>query len=145
MGFVAAKHLNQRQVNIPARDKQFKNIERLNKEYHDAGKPVMSMDVKNWSEIRDGKLYTQNIINVYDHDFVSQADDKHEYQNSTRILLVIVVIVVARYYIFKEDLQKLSDELNIEIRIAILHTQYNMDYFHILQELVKEIFSKMLI
>jgi len=32
--------------NIPDRDEQFKNIERLNKEYHDAGDPVMSMDVK---------------------------------------------------------------------------------------------------
>lgn len=32
--------------NIPNRDEPFKNIERLNQEYHDAGNPVMSMDVK---------------------------------------------------------------------------------------------------
>jgi len=32
--------------NIPDRDEQFQNIERLNQEYHDAGNPVMSMDVK---------------------------------------------------------------------------------------------------
>jgi Rhodopirellula transposase DDE domain len=32
--------------NIPQRDEQFKNIERLKKEYTDAGNPVLSMDVK---------------------------------------------------------------------------------------------------
>lgn len=32
--------------NIPHRDEQFKNIERLKKEYTDAGNPVLSMDVK---------------------------------------------------------------------------------------------------
>jgi hypothetical protein len=32
--------------NIPQRDEQFKNIERLNKEYTDSGNPVLSMDVK---------------------------------------------------------------------------------------------------
>ena len=32
--------------NIPQRDEQFKNIERLKQEYIDAGAPVLSMDVK---------------------------------------------------------------------------------------------------
>jgi len=32
--------------NIPHRDEQFKNIERLKEEYHAQGNPVMSMDVK---------------------------------------------------------------------------------------------------
>ena len=32
--------------NIPDRDEQFKNIDRLREEYHAAGSPVMSMDVK---------------------------------------------------------------------------------------------------
>jgi hypothetical protein len=32
--------------NIPQRDEQFKNIERLKQEYADAGNPVLSMDVK---------------------------------------------------------------------------------------------------
>jgi hypothetical protein len=32
--------------NIPHRDEQFKNIDRLKKEYTDAGNPVLSMDVK---------------------------------------------------------------------------------------------------
>ena len=66
--------------NIPNRDEQFKNIERLNQEYHDAGNPVMSMDVKKKELIgnffTNGKVYTQDIINVYDHDFSSQADGK---------------------------------------------------------------------
>ncbi len=32
--------------NIPQRDEQFKNIDRLKREYTDAGDPVLSMDVK---------------------------------------------------------------------------------------------------
>jgi hypothetical protein len=32
--------------NIPHRDEQFKNIDRLKEEYHTQGNPVMSMDVK---------------------------------------------------------------------------------------------------
>lgn len=45
---------------------------------------------------------------------------KLEYPNATSILLLCDCggSNNARYYIFKEDLQKLSDELNIEIRIA---------------------------
>ncbi len=45
---------------------------------------------------------------------------KTEYLNSTQLLLLCDCggSNNARYYIFKEDLQKLSDELNIEIRIA---------------------------
>ncbi|MDM8562004.1 hypothetical protein QUF54_01465 [Candidatus Marithioploca araucensis] len=43
-----------------------------------------------------------------------------EYPNSTQLLLLCDCggSNNARYYIFKEDLQKLSNELNIEIRIA---------------------------
>ena len=151
--------------NIPNRDAQFKNIERLSKEYHDSGNPVMSMDVKKKELIgnffRDGTVYTQDVIKVYDHDFASQADGKivphglydvHrnvgyitlgisndttefacecirqwwlnygkiEYPDSTRPLILCDCggSNSARYYIFKEDLQKLSKELNIEIRIA---------------------------
>ena len=125
----------------------------------------MSMDVKKKELIgnffRDGKVYTQEIINVYDHDFASQADgkvvphglyDMHrnvgyitlgvsndtsefacecvrqwwfnygktEYPNSTQVLLLCDCggSNNARYYIFFDTLQKLSNELNIEIRIA---------------------------
>ncbi len=31
---------------VPQRDEQFKNIERLKQDYHEQGNPVMSMDVK---------------------------------------------------------------------------------------------------
>jgi len=125
----------------------------------------MSMDVKKKELIgnffRDGQVYTQDIINVYDHDFASQAEGKivphglydvHrnigyvtlgisndtsefacecirqwwinygkiEYQHSKKLLLLCDCggSNNGRYYIFKEDLQKLSNELNIEIRIA---------------------------
>jgi len=33
-------------MNIPERDEQFKNIEKLKEDYHNNGNPVMSMDVK---------------------------------------------------------------------------------------------------
>lgn len=35
-----------RKKNIPHRDEQFKNIEKLKEKYHSQGNPVMSMDVK---------------------------------------------------------------------------------------------------
>lgn len=125
----------------------------------------MSMDVKKKELIgnffRKGKLYTQEVIPVNDHDFPSQAEGKviphglydiyrnigymtlgvshdtsefacecvrqwwlnqgkRDYPNSQELLLLCDCggSNNARYYLFKEDLQKLSDELNIEIRIA---------------------------
>ena len=151
--------------NIPHRDEQFKNIERIKEEYHTQGNPVMSMDVKKKELIgnfyRPGKLYTTEPLRVNDHDFESLADGKvvphglydvyrnvgyitlgishdtsefactcvrnwwlnhgkQEYPNATSILFLCDCggSNNARYYIFKEDLQKLSNELNIEIRIA---------------------------
>ena len=151
--------------NIPNRDEQFKNIERLKKEYHSQGNPVMSMDVKKKELIgnfyRPGKIYTTEPVRVNDHDFASLADGKvvphglydiysdigyvtlgtscdttefacecicnwwsnhgiQEYPDATGILLLCDCggSNNARYYIFKEDLQKLSDKLDIEIRIA---------------------------
>jgi len=150
---------------IPNRDEQFKNIDKLKNEYHEKGNPVMSMDVKNKELVgnffRPGKINTQGVIPVNDHDFASQADGKivpHglydiyrnvgyvtvgvsadtsefacecirqwwlnygkvEYPDSDELLLLCDCggSNNARYYIFKEDLQKLADELNIEIRIA---------------------------
>ena len=110
---------------------------------------------------RPGQLYTQEVLHVNDHDFVSLADAKvvphglydiyrnigyitlctshdtsefacecirqwwfnhgqSEYLGATALLLLCDCggSNNARYYLFKEDLQKLSDELNIEIRIA---------------------------
>lgn len=110
---------------------------------------------------RSGRLYTQETIQVNDHDFPSYAKGKviphglydinrnkgyitlgtsHDtsefacecirrwwlnhgaidYPKADSILLLCDCggSNNARYYIFKEDLQKLSDELKIEIRIA---------------------------
>jgi hypothetical protein len=59
----------------PHRDAQFENIARLKKEYLSAGLPVLSMDTKKKELLgdfyRDGKAYTQETIEVNDHDFGS--------------------------------------------------------------------------
>lgn len=61
----------------PDRDAQFRNIARLKQEYLQAGQPVISMDTKKKELLgnfyRDGKLYTQEVIGVFDHDFPSAA------------------------------------------------------------------------
>jgi hypothetical protein len=110
---------------------------------------------------RPGKLYTQEVVRVNDHDFPSLSDGKvvphglydiyrnigyirlclshdtsefacecirlwwleygeSEYPGARALLLLCDCggSNNARYYLFKECLQKLSDELNIEIRIA---------------------------
>jgi len=59
------------------RDEQFKNIECLKNIYIENGNPVISMDVKKKELIgnfyRGGELYTQERINVNDHDFKSKS------------------------------------------------------------------------
>jgi len=110
---------------------------------------------------RAGKLYTQDLICVHDHDFRSLADGiaiphglydvqrnigyvtigtshdtsefacacirywwlnfgQYDYPEATSILLLCDCggSNNARYYIFKQDLQQLADELGIHIRIA---------------------------
>jgi len=61
----------------PDRNGQFQNIARLKQEYLDAGQPVLSIDTKKkellGSFYRQGKLYTQEAIAVFDHDFPSAA------------------------------------------------------------------------
>jgi hypothetical protein len=61
----------------PDRNAQFENIARLKQEYLDAGQPVLSIDTKKkellGSFYRDGKLYTQQAIEVFGHDFPSAA------------------------------------------------------------------------
>jgi hypothetical protein len=63
--------------NSEFRDDQFKNIESLKSLYISNGNPVISMDVKKKELIgefsRGGELYTQERINVNDHDFRSQS------------------------------------------------------------------------
>lgn len=147
------------------RNEQFLNISRLCAEYHKAGMPVLSMDVKKKELIgnffRDGHLYTQDQINVNDHDFKTLADgiavphglydmknnigyitigtshDTAEFacdcirhyrknhgnflysgKNSMLLLCDCGGSNNSRHYLFKEQIQKLSDDLNIRIRIA---------------------------
>ena len=61
----------------PDRNAQFENIARLKQAYQEAGQPVVSMDAKKKELLgnfyRDGKLYTQEVIEVFDHDFPSAA------------------------------------------------------------------------
>jgi hypothetical protein len=61
----------------PQRNAQFENIAKLKKEYLDAGDPVLSVDAKKKELLgnfyRDGKLYTQEVLAVFDHDFPSVA------------------------------------------------------------------------
>jgi hypothetical protein len=58
---------------IENRDAQFKNIMKLRTSYEAAGNPVISMDTKKKEAIgnfyRDGRIYTQEVIEAYDHDF----------------------------------------------------------------------------
>lgn len=61
----------------PDRNAQFENIARLKQEYVAAGQPVVSIDAKKKELLgnfyRDGKLYTQEAVAVFDHDFPSAA------------------------------------------------------------------------
>ncbi len=62
----------------PDRNAQFENIARLKQEYLQAGDPVISMDTKKKELLgnfyREGKLYTREVIGVFDHDFPSAGD-----------------------------------------------------------------------
>ena len=59
----------------PNRNAQFENIARLKREYLSAGLPVISMDTKKKELLgdfyREGKAYTDETIEVNDHDFSS--------------------------------------------------------------------------
>ena len=61
----------------PDSNAQFENIARLKQEYMAAGQPVLSIDTKKKELLgnfyRDGKLYTQEAVKVFDHDFPSAA------------------------------------------------------------------------
>jgi hypothetical protein len=61
----------------PDRNAQFENIAKLKREYLNAGDPVLSIDAKKKELLgnfyRDGKLYTQQVVAVFDHDFPSAA------------------------------------------------------------------------
>ena len=64
----------------PDRNAQFERIAELKAEYLDAGQPVVSIDTKKKELLgnfyRDGKLYTQETVEVLDHDFPSYSEGK---------------------------------------------------------------------
>lgn len=149
----------------PDRNAQFQNIARLKEQYLAAGEPVISMDAKKkellGSFYREGKLYTTQPIEVFDHDFPTAASGvvfphglydvgrneahinlgtSHEtsqfacesierwwqehgrprYPQAKRLLLLCDGggSNSASRYVFKEELEKLSDRLKLEIRVA---------------------------
>lgn len=80
-GFV--KRLSQKKKSFkqhPERNPQFEKITLLKTEYLAAGQPVISMDTKKKELIgnfyRNGKLYTQETVEVLDHDFPSYSEGK---------------------------------------------------------------------
>jgi len=150
---------------IKNRNEQFENIARLRAEYEAAGNPVISMDTKKKEHLgnfyREGHLYTQEQLVVYDHDYKSFSDGviiphsiydvklnvgyiqiggSHDtgefacdsfrhwwntygcrnYPDATSILVLCDGggSNSSRHHLFKEDLQKLADEIGCEIRIA---------------------------
>jgi hypothetical protein len=147
------------------REEQFKIINKLRQEYQIAGNPIISIDTKKKELLgnfyRYGKLYTLEVLKVFDHDFPHLADGiiiphgiydiiknkayinigtskdtsefacdsirqwwydqgRYDYPNATSILMLCDSggSNSSRHYIFKEDLQKLVDEIGIEIRVA---------------------------
>lgn len=62
----------------PDRNAQFENIAALKDEYLDLGLPVISMDTKKKEPLgnffRAGHIYTQSVIETYDHDFQNHAE-----------------------------------------------------------------------
>ena len=63
---------------VPQRDEQFLNINRLVAKYRDSGNPLVSMDTKKKEHLgnfyREGQLYTLEELKTFDHDFKSFAD-----------------------------------------------------------------------
>jgi hypothetical protein len=60
------------------RNEQFENIAQLKADYVADGNPVISMDTKKKEYLgnfyREGKVYSQQPLQTYDHDFTSFAD-----------------------------------------------------------------------
>jgi hypothetical protein len=147
------------------RNAQFENIAELKQQYLDSANPILSMDTKKKELLgnfyRDGKLYTQEVIKTFDHDFNSAASgvviphglydlkrnegylqlgtshDTGEFacdnlyrwwvqHGSKQYPLATSLLLLcdgggsnnASHYLFKEDLQKLSERMGIAIRVA---------------------------
>lgn len=150
---------------VENRNEQFENIAKWRTIYTQNGNPVLSMDTKKKEYLgnfyRDGRLYTQEVIQTNDHDFVSTAEGvviphalydlkfnhgyihlgtskdtsqfacdsiRHWWLTAGKVLYPKATSILilcdgggsnsSHYYIFKEALQRLVNELGIEIRIA---------------------------
>jgi hypothetical protein len=80
-GFVKRKALKKKSFKqSPDRNTQFEHIAALKEQYLKAGQVVLSIDTKKKELLgnfyRDGRLYTQETIEVLDHDFPSYSDGK---------------------------------------------------------------------
>lgn len=147
------------------RNAQFERIAQLRALYEAQGNPIVSVDTKKKEAIgnlaREGKIYTTETIEVFDHDFPSLAEgvavphtifdiERNEayvnigtshdtsefccdsirhwwyhygifhYPLASSILMLMDGggSNSSRHYIFKEDLQKLVNEIGVQIRIA---------------------------
>ena len=64
----------------PDRNAQFENIARWRKEYEAAGEPIISIDTKKEEQPgnfhRPGRTYTQQTVEMFDHDFPSAGAGK---------------------------------------------------------------------
>ena len=147
------------------RNAQFENIADLKQEYLNSVNPILSMDTKKKEYLgnfyREGRLYTQEVIKTYDHDFTSASqglviphglfdlkrNNGYIYLGISRDTSEFACDNIARWwktygrryyseawsllllcdsggsnnashYIFKEDLEKLTDRIGIGIRVA---------------------------
>jgi hypothetical protein len=166
LGFVQRKAQKRLSMGAtPFRNEQFKKIARLKAKYLDSDNPILSMDTKKKEHLgnfyRDGRLYTTEVIETFDHDFSSAASGliiphglfdfkrnlghitlgfSHDtsqfacdslalwwrrcgqvaYPKAKSILLLCDGggSNNSRHYIFKEDLQRLVNKIEIPIRVA---------------------------
>ena len=147
------------------RNSQFENISHLKQAYWNSSNPILSMDTKKKEYLgnfyREGQLYTQTVIQTYDHDFTSAAQGviiphglfdlkrnagylylgtsrdtsefacdnvarwwqhygRRHYPHAESLLLLCDSggSNNASHYVFKEDLEKLTDRIGIAIRVA---------------------------
>ncbi len=149
----------------PHRNDQFEHIAELKQLFLESGLPVISMDSKSKEPLgnffRAGRLYTNGVIETYDHDFRSHADalviphglydigrnvghvtlgldhdtsefacdslatwwrryGRHAYPDADVMLLLCDCggSNGYRHHIFKSDLQRLVNSIEIPIRVA---------------------------
>jgi len=166
-GYVKRKAIKKKSIGKQHihRNAQFERIDELKSSFLSEGNPVISVDTKKKELIgnlsREGKIYTSETIEVFDHDFPTLAEgvaiphsifdevrneayinigtsrDTSEfacdslyhwwvnygiknYPDATGILMLMDGggSNSSRYYIFKEELQKLADKIGVKIRIA---------------------------